>query len=333
MAIARELVTDAFALYNGDAVEVMAGFPDESIHFTHYSSPFASEGRGALYHYGSDPRDLSNSANYKEFFEHFEFIARELFRVTMTGRITMPHCCDIVNGNNGVDNYTDFPGDLIRLYKKVGWIYGGRHVIWRDALDVRNATMVKSLFHNKLCEDSARAGVAVCDQVLVFRKKGENPIPVAHPRGLLNYAGSEAMPANLLSMKSMEGNQIKNGYSQWIWRRYAAGNWRDIRYDRCLSKYEDPVDEDFAGGSPAHPHPLPLDICERCIQLKTNPGEIVYDPFHGVGSTPYAAVSMGRIGMGSELKPGYYAQSEVNLKAAVAGTFVDDENRQQVISA
>lgn len=333
MAIAQQLITDRFALYCGDCVEVMGDLPDESIHFTHYSPPFASEGRGALYHYGSDARDLSNSADYSEFFEHFEHIAQELLRVTIKGRISMPHCCDIVNGNNGIDTYTDFPGDLIRLYKKVGWVYGGRHVIWRNALDVRNATMVKALFHNNLCEDSASAGVAVCDQVLIFRKPGDNPIPVVHPTGLVNYAGSEPMPADLLSMQAMEGNQIYNGYSQWIWQRYAAGDWRDIRYDRCLSNYEDPDDESFSGASPAHPHPLPLDVCERAIQLKTNPGEIVYDPFHGVGSTPYAAVSMNRIGMGSELKPGYYRQSEANLRAAVAGNHVDDENRQQLIAS
>lgn len=333
MAVARQLVTDKFALYNGDAVEGMSDLPDGSIHFSHYSSPFASEGRGPLYHYGSDPRDLSNSADYREFFEHFEHFAQELHRVTMKGRVTMPHCCDIVNGNSGVDTYTDFPGDLIRLYKKVGWDYGGRHIVWRNALDVRNATMVKALFHKNLCEDSAAAGVAVCDQVLVFRKPGENPVPVAHPTGLLDYAGSEKIPAELLARRGMKGNQIYNDYSQWIWQRYAAGDWRDIRYDRCLPKFEDPDDESFSGASPAHPHPLPLDIAERSIQLKTNPGEVVLDPFHGVGSVPYSAVIMGRIGMGWELKPGYYSQSEIYVQAAADGKVFDDENRQTDIWA
>ncbi len=333
MAVARQSVTDKFALYNGDAVDVMKDLPDEAVHFSHYSSPFASEGRGPLYHYGSDPRDLSNSADYREFFEHFEYIARELLRVTMRGRVTMPHCCDIVNGNSGVDTYTDFPGDLIRLYQRVGWDYGGRHVIWRDALDVRNATMVKALFHNRLCEDSAAAGVAVCDQVLVFRKPGENPVPVTHPTGLMGYAGSEGIPAELMAHRGRTGDQKFNEYSQWIWRRYAAGDWRDIRYGRCLPKYEDPDDEDFSGASPAHPHPLPLDICERAIVLKSNPGEVVFDPFHGVGSVPYTAIAMGRIGMGSELKPGYYEQSEIYAKAAAEGKFFDDENRQESIWA
>lgn len=303
MAVIDQLITDDFAIYNGDCIEGMGELPDGKIALSIYSPPF-----GGLYHYSSSDRDLSNCLNYDQFFEHYAFVVRELFRLTMPGRMTAVHCMDVPSGNSGTDFLIDFPGDIIRLHKAEGWNYIARYAIWKEPLAVRNRTMAKNLAHKTIVEDSSRCSVASADYLLVFRRKGENQVPIAHPTGLHTYAGERQMPAELLKYKSWIGNQIENRFSHWIWRQYASAFWDDIRIGRVLPFKASRDDEDEK-----HVHPLQLDVIERCVQLWSNPGETVLTPFMGVGSEVFGAVQSGRRGVGFELKPSYFRQAVANM--------------------
>jgi DNA modification methylase len=308
MAVADQRVTDAFALYQGDCCEVLPSLPDKSIHLSVYSPPF-----GGLYHYSSSERDLSNSRDYDEFVAHYEFVVRELHRATMPGRLTGVHCMDVPSGNTGVDVLRDFPGDIIRLHERCGWHYVARYSVWKEPLGVRNRTMAKNLAHKTIVDDSSRCSVASADYLLMFRRSGKNPIPIAHPHGLMHYAGERQMPAELLKFRGWTGNQIENRYSHWIWRQYASAFWDDIRIGRVL-----PFKAARAAEDEKHIHPLQLDVIERCLTLWSNPGETILTPFMGVGSEVYCAVMSGRKGIGIELKASYFKQAVRNVEAALA---------------
>ncbi len=304
MAVLDQLITDRYAIYNGDSMEVMPQLRDDSVHFSVYSPPFAG-----LYIYSSSERDVSNSGGYDEFFEHYEYFVREIERVTLPGRMTAVHCMDVPNSNTGKgDSLRDFPGDIIRMHERLGFAYNARYHVWKEPLTVRNRTMTKGLAHRTIVEDSSRCSVASADYLLLFRKKGENAVPVAHPNGLTEYAGERQVPAELLRYRGWEGNQIENRYSHWIWRQYASAFWDDVRLDRVLP-FRDARDEE----DEKHVHPLQLDVIDRAIVLWSNPGETVLTPFMGVGSEVYSAVRNGRRGIGIELKPSYYRQSVKNL--------------------
>jgi hypothetical protein len=317
MAVNDQKIGDSFALYNGDCIEVMQQMPAEKIHLSVYSPPF-----GGLYHYSSDDRDLSNCKDYAEFFEHYTFVVRELHRLTMPGRMTAVHCMDVPSSNTGKgDALIDFPGDIIRLHEREGWRYVARYSVWKEPLAVRNRTMAKALSHKTIVDDSSKCSVASADYLLVFRRSGDNPTPIAHPVGLLEYCGERKMPSELLKYRGWKGNQIENRFSHWIWRQYASAFWDDIRLQRVLpfKDSRDPDDE-------KHVHPLQLDVIDRCLVLWSNPGENVFTPFMGVGSEVYAAVCQGRRGIGVELKASYYRQAVLNVESADAGRRLDDEN-------
>ena len=303
MAVKDQVITDDYAIYNGDCIEVMNDIPDEKIHLSVYSPPF-----GGLYNYSSDDRDLSNSSDYGEFFKHYGFCVSQLHRITMPGRITAVHCTDIPSSNCGKDYLIDFPGDIIRLHKNSGFDFVARHTIWKEPLWVRNRTMTHNLSHKTVVEDAAYGGVASADYMLIFRKRGGNPVPISNPTGFEEYAGEEPMPGDILKFKNWKGKQIENRYSHWIWRHYASSVWDDIRMHRVLpfQNTKDPDDE-------KHVHPLQLDVIDRCVALRSKVGETVFTPFMGVGSEVYAAVMAGRKGIGVELKPTYFKQAVYNL--------------------
>lgn len=305
MAIADQLITDDCALYQGDCLEVMPTLPDDSVHLSVYSPPFAG-----LYQYSSSPRDLSNSRDYQEFMDHYGFVIAELHRLTMPGRMTAVHCMDVPTSNTGKgDALVDFPGDIIRLHGEHGFAYVARYSVWKEPLTVRNRTMTKALAHKTIVDDSSRCSNASADYLLVFRKGGENPTPIDHPQGLTEYAGERKPPDDVLSYRGWQGKQIENRYSHWIWRQYASAFWDDVRLDRVLPYREARDEEDER-----HVHPLQLDVIDRCLVLWSNPGETVLTPFMGVGSEVYAAVSAGRRGVGVELKASYYRQAVKNLE-------------------
>lgn len=315
MAVKNQVITNQYAIYNGDCIEVMKSLPSESIHLSIYSPPFAG-----LYHYSSDDRDLSNARTYEEFFEHYDFVVKELYRLTVPGRMTAVHCMDVPTGNTGCDTLTDFPGDIIRQHKRLGFDYVARYHVWKEPLTVRNRTMTKALAHKQIVDDSSRCTVASADYLLVFRRKGKNPIPITHPNGLMEYYGEREIPAELLPYRGHTGNQIENRYSHWIWRQYASAFWDDVRLDRVL-----PFREARGEDDEKHVHPLQLDVIDRCLTLWSNLGETVLTPFMGVGSEVYASVVQGRRAIGAELKESYFAQAIKNLEDAAKRKPVQDD--------
>ncbi len=308
MAVADQVLTDHYAIYQGDCIETMATLPKQSIHLSVYSPPFTG-----LWHYSSDERDLSNCNDYDEFFDHYAFVVREIARLTMPGRMTAVHCMDVPSGNSGNDYMVDFPGDIIRLHEREGFRYIARYAVWKEPLGVRNRTMAKSLMHAMIVEDSSRCSVASADYLLVFRRNWENQIPIDHPQGLMEYAGRREIPHELLRFRGWQGNQIENQYSHWIWRQYASAFWDDVRLERVLPFKASRDEEDER-----HVHPLQLDVIDRVLTLWSNPGENVLTPFMGVGSEVYGAVKAGRRGIGMELKESYFRQAVKNIASALA---------------
>ena len=325
MAVKDQVITEKYALYNGDCIETMRNLPDGCVDMSVYSPPFCG-----LYNYSSNERDLSNCRNYQEFFEHYGYVIAEVARLTKAGRISAVHVMDVPGRGNGETakmgcganvgtGLIDFPGDVIRAHEKYGFVFAGRRAIWKEPLGVRNRTMAKGLAHKQIVEDSTLCDVASADYLLMFRKVGENSVPVSHPTGLLNYAGEKKMPEELAVYRGHTGKQIENRYSHWIWRNYASSVWDDIRIDRVLPYKEsrDPEDE-------RHVHPLQLDVIERACVLWSNPGETVLTPFMGVGSEVYGAVMNGRRGIGIELKPSYYRQAVKNLAECKSDMTVEE---------
>ena len=332
-----QVVTDKYALYNGDCIEVMKSLPDKSIHASIYSPPFATK-NGGLYHYSSNEQDLSNCRDYDEFFEHYEFVVSEIHRLTMPGRLTGVHCADTPTGNTGCDAQIDFPGDLIEMHvmcrnpkcdasRRIkrngicnhGWFeLVARYQVWKEPLGVRNRLMIKSLAHKTIVDDSSKCSNASADQLLVFRKRGENETPIGHPYGLHEYAGEREIPHDLIKYKGWTGNQIENRYSHHIWRQYASAFWDDVRIGRVLPYKEARDSEDEK-----HVHPLQLDVIDRFLHLWSNPGETVLTPFMGVGSEVYSAVRLGRRGIGIELKPSYFRQAKKNIEMALVANDIE----------
>lgn len=321
MAVKNQAITDQYALYNGDCIEVMQNLPDESVDMSIYSPPFCG-----LYNYSSSEKDLSNCRSYMEFFEHYDYVISEIARLTKPGRISGVHVMDVPGKGNGPTakmgsgantgtGLIDFPGDVIRAHEKHGLVFAGRRAIWKEPLGVRNRTMAKGLAHKQIVDDSTLCDVASADYLLMFRKVGENKIPVSHPVGLLSYAGERVIPEDLQQYRGHEGKQTENRFSHWIWRQYASSVWDDIRIDRVLPYREsrEPDDE-------RHVHPLQLDVIERACVLWSNPGEVVLTPFMGVGSEVYGAVINERKALGIELKESYYRQAVRNLETVKEST-------------
>lgn len=310
----NQVITDRYALYNGDCCQVMPTLPDKCVDLSVYSPPFCG-----LYNYSSDERDLSNCSSYDEFFRHYEFVVSEIARLTKPGRISAVHCMDIPSSVNAGNHLTDFPGDIIRLHERLGFKYIARHCVWKEPLGVRLRTMAKGLAHKTIVEDSSLCDVASADYLLLFRRDGHNQVPVSHPTGLHSYAGERQMPAELLKYKGHTGKQTENRFSHWIWRNYASAFWDDVRIGRVLpyKDCKDPEDE-------KHVHPLQLDVIERVVVLRSNPGETVLTPFLGVGSEAYGAIINGRRAIGIELKRAYFQQAVKNCAEAAAGNVAEE---------
>jgi DNA modification methylase len=322
MAVAAQVVTDRYALYNGDCMDVLAKLPADRIHLSVYSPPFCG-----LYNYTSDERDFSNCSDYAQFFEHYGYLVRELSRVTMPGRCSAVHCIDVPTGNTGNDHLRDFSGDIIRLHEREGWLFQARYSIWKDPFEVYIRTLAKNLRHRTMTEDSSRCSCAAADYLLVFRRPGENPTPIAHPTGLERYIGAREVPPDLLKFKGLVGKQTANKYSQWVWRQYASAFWDDIRADNVLPfrDCKEPDDE-------RHVHPLQLDVIERAVILWSNVGETVFTPFMGVGSEVYGALVNGRRGVGVELKASYFRQAIKNVEAALTNEPAPREKQAEMFA-
>lgn len=322
----NQLITERYSIYNSDCIEAMNQIPDNVIHLSCYSPPFNS-----MYTYSSSDNDLGNCKDYGEFMQHYEFAVKEIFRVSKPGRFTAVHCMDISkNSENGL---IDFPGDIIRLHEKNGFKFWDRKNIWKEPLRVAIRTRLRALMHQQLVNDTSKCRGALADYLLIFKKKGENEIPIQKPYGLTMYAGDLDL---MNEAEKMEYTRLKNDYqnytddktnrlSQFIWRRYASSAWEDIRANVCLS-YKEARDKD----DDRHVCPLQLDIITRCVELYTNRNEVVFTPFMGIGSEVYAAVKAGRKAIGVELKPSYYNQAVKNLKGVTEMS--NDEQQLNIFS-
>jgi DNA modification methylase len=312
--VKNQVVTENYAIYNGDCMEVITTLENESVDLSIYSPPFAG-----LYNYSSSEKDFSNCENKEQFLNQYEYLIKEIARVTKSGRITAVHCQDILT-NTTSHNLWDFPHEIIKLHEKYGFHYKNRITIWKEPLEVRMRTMVQSLMHKLVVEDMTRCFTAVPDYILIFSKCGENKVPVEHKKGLSYYAGETPL---LPPMKKMYGEweDLKKKYKNWedpktnklshlIWQRYASSVWDDIRADNVLP-FRDSKEED----DEKHVHPLQLDIIDRLVEMYSNPEEVVFTPFMGVGSEAYSPVSMGRKAIGIELKDSYYKQATINMKS------------------
>jgi DNA modification methylase len=314
-----QIITDKYAIYNGDCMDVITTLEDESIDLSVYSPPFAG-----LYNYSSSEKDFSNCNSKEEFMNQYEFLIKEMARVTKSGRINVVHCQDILTDTTAHILY-DFPHEIIKIHKKYGFNLHNRITIWKEPLEVRMRTMVRSLMHKNIAEDSTMCFTAIPDYLLVFKKIGENKVKVTNPNGFKIYHGETPL---LPAMEKKYGkwehilekyknsnndgqNHLTNKLSQIIWQRYASSVWDDIRNDNVLPFKDSREDDDEK-----HVHPLQLDIIDRIVELYSNPNEVVLTPFMGVGSEVFSPVSMGRKAIGIELKDSYFKQAKLNLLEA-----------------
>jgi len=320
-----QLHTDRYSIYNSDCMEIMPTLPNESIDLSIYSPPFAG-----LYNYSSSERDFSNCETREQFLEQYEFLIAEIARVTKKGRITAVHCTDVFDNTCRL---WDFPHEIIKIHSKYGFEYRNRITIWKEPLKVRMRTMVQSLMHKFIVEDSTKCFTAMPDYVLIFTKKGDNQVPVTHPNGLKKYFGAMPIIPNILQAwnnannSNLDAAQLweylnkefkdhedskTNKLSHYIWQRYASSVWDDIRIDEVLP-FRDSKEED----DEKHVHPLQLDVIDRLVELYSNKNEVVLTPFMGVGSEVFSPVSLGRRAIGIELKDSYYKQAVINMSEAI----------------
>lgn len=278
-----------YIIYNGDCVEVLKGIPKNSIHYSVTSIPFAS-----LYTYSNSDRDMGNSRTYQEFAEQYQFLVREWFRIMMPGRNVSIHCMNLPTSKerDGFIGIRDFRGDVIRWMQSIGFIYHSEVTIWKDPVTAMQRTKALGLLHKQVKKDSCMSRQGIPDYVVTFRKPGDNPERVTHT--------NESYPVNHWQRVASP-----------VWDEYASPVWWDINQSDTLNGKIAREDADER-----HICPLQLPVIERCVELWTNPGDVVLDPFDGIGSTGYQALLMGRRHVGVELKGSYYKLACKNLAAA-----------------
>lgn len=294
-----QVINDEYAIYHGDCVEVIKGIPDNSIHYTIYSPPFES-----LYVYSNSDRDMGNSDDSEQFWDHYKFLITEHYRTTMPGRLVSIHCMNLPTSKtrDGFIGIRDFRGEIIRAFVDAGFIYHSEVCIWKDPVTAMQRTKALGLLHKQIVKDSAMSRQGIPDYLVTFRKPGENPEPVAGK--LSGYVGTKETTPN------PSGDEVKDSIN--IWQRYASPVWMDVNMSRTLN-YREGRDND----DERHICPLQLDVIERGIQLWSNKGDTVLTPFMGIGSEVYSAVKMGRKGIGIELKESYFNLAAKNVHSAI----------------
>lgn len=283
--VLNQSVTDKFALYNADCVDVVRSLPASSIDFSIFSPPFAS-----LYTYSNSPRDMGNVRDHAEFYAHFKFLVGELLRVTVPGRLLSFHCMNLPTSKarDGFIGISDFRGELIRMFTDAGWIFHSEVCIWKDPVTAMQRTKAIGLLHKQLKKDSCLSRQGIPDYLVTMRKPGENPKPVSHT--------NESFPVS-------------------VWQKYASPVWMDINPSDTLQYRSAREDKDER-----HICPLQLDVIRRALRLWSNLGDTVLSPFAGIGSEGYVALQEGRKFIGTELKSSYYRQASANLAAAVTSS-------------
>lgn len=298
-----------FSLYCGDCVDVARGLPDNSLHLSIYSPPFES-----LYTFSDNPRDISNNNKPEVFWEHYRFLIREMVRATMPGRMIVTHCMDLPTSitRDGFIGMRDFPGEIIRAFQDEGMIFHSRVMIRKDPVSAMQRSKSIGLLHKQMLKDSCISRQAAADYMIVMRKPGLNPEPVSGPFDA--YYGDECGPEDPMTFENSQGRSTLSPGDDWysvaIWQRYAESVWTDINQNDVLSFRCAREEKDER-----HISPLQLTPIRRCIDLWSNPGDVVFSPFAGIGSELYVAVDMGRKALGAELKESYYRQAITNLNS------------------
>lgn len=279
MDVLDQVIRDRYAAYNGDSCELIKNIPDNSIHYTIFSPPFAS-----LYTYSNSDRDMGNSKGDDEFYTHFTFLAKELYRVTMPGRLLSFHCMDLpmMKERDGVIGLKDFPSLVRQIFEDCGFIYHSKVTIWKNPVTEMQRTKALGLLHKQIRKDSSMCRQGIPDYIVTMRKPGENPERISHTH--------DTFPVD-------------------VWQNYASPVWMDIKQSNTLQKKSARTEKDER-----HICPLQLDVIQRCIELWTNENDIVLDPFAGIGSSPYVALTLNRRGIGFELKQSYFEQMKNNLE-------------------
>lgn len=281
MKCLNQVVNERYSIYNGDSCEIMNDIPDNSIHYSIFSPPFAD-----LYVYSNSERDMGNCKSKSEFYEHFKFIVKELYRIMMNGRLVSFHCMNLPTSKqkDGFIGITDFRGELIKLFQDCGFIYHSEVCIWKDPVIAMQRTKALGLLHKQIKKDSAMCRQGIPDYLVTMRKPGDNPERIEHT--------NESFPVQ-------------------IWQNYASPVWMDINPSNTLQRTSARDEKDEK-----HICPLQLDVIRRGINLWTNENDIVFTPFMGIGSEVYQALKMNRRGIGIELKESYYQQAVKNCENA-----------------
>jgi len=287
MNVIDQVIQNNYAAYHSDCVDVLRGMPDNSVHYSIFSPPFAS-----LYTYSASPRDMGNCASHDEFFGQFRYLIPELFRVMKPGRLLSFHCMLLPTSKarDGVIGLTDFRGQLIRAFQEVGWVFHSEVVIWKDPVTAMQRTKALGLLHKQIKKDSAMSRQGIPDYLVTMRKPGDNPEPVTHT------GKDDDMPVQM-------------------WQQFASPVWMDIDQSDTL-QYRSAREND----DEKHICPLQLGVIRRGIKLWSNPGDIVLSPFMGIGSEGYVALEMGRRFVGAELKRSYFDQACRNLASVSHGS-------------
>lgn len=308
-----------YAFYHGDAIEVMKGIPDNSIHYNIFSPPFLS-----LYTFSNSVRDMSNSKDPTEFYEHYQYLIKEQFRTLMPGRLLSFHCINVplTKTTHGVIGIKDFRGDLIRMYEAAGFIEHSEVVIWKDPVVAMQRSKAIGLLHKQIVKDSAISRQGIPDYLITMRKPGINEEPIEGK--LTEYIGENN---NKIGKGKPRKDHITNEvsldqtFSIDVWQNYASPVWMDINPSNTL-QFRSAREHD----DERHISPLQLDVIHRAIQLWSNPGDTILDPFAGIGSSGFEALHMGRRAILIELKKSYYTVGVKNVKAIDTGNRIQKFN-------
>lgn len=314
MNVIEEYSGENFHVYNADTVEVAQNLPSDSVDFSVFSPPFAS-----LYTYSNSDRDMGNVKSDAEFWNQYKFLIKEQFRVIKPGRNVAIHCMNLPTSkqNDGFIGVKDFRGDLIRAYQDAGFIYHSEVCIWKNPVTAMTRTKALGLLHKTIKKDSAMSRMGIPDYVVVMRKPGDNPRPVA---GEFKYYVGDQPPMGFTKVERDDGSHFwmpsEHNTSVDVWQKYASPVWDDINETDTLNFREGRDSDDER-----HICPLQLDVIERCLQLWSLKGDVVWTPFLGIGSEAYMALKLGRKAIGAELKPSYFQLAKRNIDLASGKQF------------
>lgn len=310
MKVIDKKITDEYAIYNCDTIELAKSMKDESVGFSVFSPPFES-----LYTFSNSDRDMGNCKSSEEFWSHYDFLIKESYRVMKKGRLIAIHCMNLPTSkqNHGFIGIRDFRGEIIRAYQKHGFIYHSEVCIWKDPVVAMQRTKALGLLHKTVVKDSSMSRQGTPDYLVVMRKEGDNEEPI---NGAFDYFVGEDVPEHFEEIKRKDDSIIytmknSNASPIDIWQRYASPVWMDIRQSNTLQFKSATAKDDER-----HISPLQLDVIERSLQLWSKKGDVVWSPFMGIGSEGYVSVQNGRKFIGAELKPSYFNLAVKNMKMA-----------------